>query len=134
MTQTEEYSDGLGKLRRDEGRLRAASRRNGAALRLGRGRVALARENLIVKRRKIEALDETPHESRAMVHHLLGYWGFLGCVESSNPTLPENRQWRPQAARSLRRYGERASRAACSTELHHPPGHDRSYGALSRRR
>jgi hypothetical protein len=28
---------------------------------------ALARENLIVKGRKIEALDETPHEARAMV-------------------------------------------------------------------
>ena len=30
-------------------------------------RFALARENPIVKRRKIEALDETPHEARAMV-------------------------------------------------------------------
>jgi hypothetical protein len=30
-------------------------------------RVALARKNLIVKRRKIEALDETPHEARAML-------------------------------------------------------------------
>ena len=29
--------------------------------------------------------------------------GFLGCVETSNPTLPENRQWPPQAARSLQR-------------------------------
>jgi len=36
----------------------------------------------------------------------VGHWGFLGCVETSNPTLPENRQWPPQAARSLRRYVE----------------------------
>jgi hypothetical protein len=31
------------------------------------------------------------HEG-AKVHHLVGHWGFLGCVESRNPTLPENRQ------------------------------------------
>jgi len=29
---------------------------------------------------------------RAKVHHLVGHWGFLGCVEKSNPILPENRQ------------------------------------------
>jgi len=29
---------------------------------------------------------------RAKVHHLVGHWGFLGCVENRNPTLPENRQ------------------------------------------
>src|SRR4029077_14667048 len=53
------------------------------------------------------------HE-RAKVHHLIGHWGFLGCVEIRNPTLPENHQWPPAAARSLGRYGERASQAACS--------------------
>ena len=31
------------------------------------------------------------HE-RAKVHHLIGHWGFLGCVDVRNPTLPENRQ------------------------------------------
>jgi hypothetical protein len=28
----------------------------------------------------------------AKVHHLVGHWGFLGCVDVRNPTLPENRQ------------------------------------------
>ncbi len=56
------------------------------------------------------------------VHHLVGHWGFLGCAASRNPTRPENRQWPPQAARSLRHYGERASRAACSRPATPRPG------------
>ena len=31
------------------------------------------------------------HE-RAKVHHLVGHWRFLDCVDNRNPTLPENRQ------------------------------------------
>jgi len=45
---------------------------------------------------------------------LVGHRGFLGCLDVRNPTLPENRRWPPQAARSLQRHRGRASQAACS--------------------
>ena len=44
---------------------------------------------------------------RAKVHHLVGPWGFLGCVANRNPTLPENR--RNDRRKPLARFGAMGS-------------------------
>ena len=61
------------------------------------------------------------HErAKVIISSVIG--GSSVCVAIRNPNLPENRRWPPQAARSLRRYGERASRAACSDSATPPAG------------
>ena len=54
-------------------------------------------------------------QQRPKLHHLVGHWRVQGLRRDHQPNpKPQtaNRQWPPQAARSPRRYGGRASRAA----------------------
>ena len=60
---------------------------------------------------------------RAKVHHIVGHRRFLGLrLRFATQTLPKNRRWPPQAARSLRRYEKRASQTACSRRDTPPSG------------